>query len=192
MFLFYILAFWPQGMWDLSFLTQDWTHIPWTGRQSLNHWTTREVPWIPFCLLDPWVVLGSLHFDSDLLYILTAMPCLNMSDLFLKASATKTPNQYSTQCRNLGSHRSSNFCIQGVQPLHPAYVAQICFLSDITSVAIVQVPTIVCLNFTRPLNYHLPSSPHGNFSKMQIGVLKNYSTTIDAVKLCTHILLVGL
>ena len=34
----------PQGMWDLSFPARDQTHIPWTGRGILNHWTTREVP----------------------------------------------------------------------------------------------------------------------------------------------------
>ena len=28
---------------DLSSLTWDLTHIPCIGRQSLNHWTTREV-----------------------------------------------------------------------------------------------------------------------------------------------------
>ena len=33
--------FWPQGMWDLSYLTRDQTHIPCT---RLNHWTTREIP----------------------------------------------------------------------------------------------------------------------------------------------------
>ena len=30
-------------MWDLSFLTRDGTHNPCIRRQSLNHWTTREV-----------------------------------------------------------------------------------------------------------------------------------------------------
>ena len=34
--LFYVLVFWPRGMWDLSSLC--------TGRWSPNHWTTREVP----------------------------------------------------------------------------------------------------------------------------------------------------
>ena len=34
----------PCGMWDLSSLTRLQTHIPCVGRQSLNHWTTREVP----------------------------------------------------------------------------------------------------------------------------------------------------
>ena len=36
--------FWRWGMWDLSFLTRDQTHIPYIGRRSLNHWTAREVP----------------------------------------------------------------------------------------------------------------------------------------------------
>ena len=42
--LFYVLVFWPQGMWDLSSLTRDQTCTPCIGRQSLNHWTAREVP----------------------------------------------------------------------------------------------------------------------------------------------------
>ena len=33
---------WPRGMKDASFPTRGWTHTLWTGRQSLNHWTTRE------------------------------------------------------------------------------------------------------------------------------------------------------
>ena len=41
--LFYILAFWPRSMWDLSFLTRDQIHTPCIGRWRLNHWTTREV-----------------------------------------------------------------------------------------------------------------------------------------------------
>ena len=43
-FLFYVLVFWPQGMWDLSSPTRDGTHTPYIGRQGLNHWTAREVP----------------------------------------------------------------------------------------------------------------------------------------------------
>ena len=42
--LFYVLDFWLQGMWDLSSLARDRTRSPCIGRQSLNHWTTREVP----------------------------------------------------------------------------------------------------------------------------------------------------
>ena len=43
LFLLYSLVFWPRGMWDLSYLTRDWTHTPGTGKWSFNHWTTREV-----------------------------------------------------------------------------------------------------------------------------------------------------
>ena len=42
--LFYVLFLWPRGIWDLSSLTRDWIHIPFVVRQSLNPWTTREVP----------------------------------------------------------------------------------------------------------------------------------------------------
>ena len=33
-----------HGMWDFSSLTRDLTHVPCTGRQTLNHWTIREIP----------------------------------------------------------------------------------------------------------------------------------------------------
>ena len=36
--------FWPQGMWDLSSPTRDQIGNAKAGRQSPNHWTTREVP----------------------------------------------------------------------------------------------------------------------------------------------------
>ena len=39
--LFYVLVFWPQGMWNLSSPTRDQTHIACFGRRSLSHWTTR-------------------------------------------------------------------------------------------------------------------------------------------------------
>ena len=45
-------CFWPRGLWDLSFLSRDWTCTPCIGRQRLNHWTTRESHW--------WVLI-SVH-----------------------------------------------------------------------------------------------------------------------------------
>ena len=42
--LFYVLLFWPQGIWGLSSTTRNQTHTSCTGRLSLNHWLTREVP----------------------------------------------------------------------------------------------------------------------------------------------------
>ena len=41
---FFLKFFWPWGMWDFSSLTSDWTHAPSTGVQTLNHWSTGEVP----------------------------------------------------------------------------------------------------------------------------------------------------
>ena len=40
MFIFFLL----WGMWDLSSQTRDWTHTPYFGTWSLNHWTTQEIP----------------------------------------------------------------------------------------------------------------------------------------------------
>ena len=37
-------SFWSWGMWDLTSQTRDQTPTPYIWRQSLNHWTTREVP----------------------------------------------------------------------------------------------------------------------------------------------------
>ena len=46
--LFYVLVFWPRGMWDPSFPTRDRTCTPCIGRRGLNHWTAREVPTCQF------------------------------------------------------------------------------------------------------------------------------------------------
>ena len=35
LFLFYVLAFWPRGMWDLSSLTRDRTCTPFTGSRDI-------------------------------------------------------------------------------------------------------------------------------------------------------------
>ena len=42
--------FWPQGTWNLGCLARVPTHTPCFGRQSLNHWTTREVPFTLFLI----------------------------------------------------------------------------------------------------------------------------------------------
>ena len=39
----FVLVFWLWSMWDLRSPTRDWTRTPYIGRQSLNHWTAREV-----------------------------------------------------------------------------------------------------------------------------------------------------
>ena len=49
--LFYVLFYWPRGMWDFRSLTRDGTCIPYTGRESFNHWTATEVPCLSFFFL---------------------------------------------------------------------------------------------------------------------------------------------
>ena len=56
-FCFYALVFWPLGMWNLSSLTRDQTHISSNGRQILHHWTTWEVPKVA-------VLFSSSNFSS--------------------------------------------------------------------------------------------------------------------------------
>ena len=56
--------FWCTGLAILQYVGSPWngdrTHVPFIGRQILNHWTTREVPAIGFlerghrCLPDPF------------------------------------------------------------------------------------------------------------------------------------------
>ena len=41
--LFHVLVLWPQGMWDPSSLTRDRSYTLCIKKQSLNHWTSREV-----------------------------------------------------------------------------------------------------------------------------------------------------
>ena len=53
--LFYVLVFWPRGVWNLSSRTRDGTHTSWIERQSLNHWTTREVPHLQLVTMIPVV-----------------------------------------------------------------------------------------------------------------------------------------
>ena len=45
LFLFYVLCFWPGGVWDLRSPTRDQNRDPCTGR-SLNYWAAGEVPLI--------------------------------------------------------------------------------------------------------------------------------------------------
>ena len=46
--LFYVLFFWLEALWDLSFWTRGPTGIPCIEGQSLNHGTVREFPSMGF------------------------------------------------------------------------------------------------------------------------------------------------
>ena len=51
-----------HGMWDLVPLTRDRTSSSVLGAQSLSHWTTGEVPLLPFLNWEPPKGLQSAHF----------------------------------------------------------------------------------------------------------------------------------
>ena len=61
--LFYVLVFWLRGVWDLSSLTRDRTHTPCIGRQSLSHWTSREVPW--YSILKFKIIMANIGKQED-------------------------------------------------------------------------------------------------------------------------------
>ena len=69
--LLYVLCFWLWGMWDLSYPIRDQTWTPCTGRQNLNHWTTREVPvWLLLTNTDTHVThIGSRWRASPSLHV---------------------------------------------------------------------------------------------------------------------------
>ena len=95
--LFYVLVFWPQGMWDLSSPTRDRTHTPCIGRQSLNHWTTSEVPAL-YSLLP---VSYHFHYCSFITYLLLSRTIVSVVGvlglIFRKCKSSETQdNRYTS------------------------------------------------------------------------------------------------
>ena len=74
LFLFYVLVFWPWGMWGLS-PTRNWTYTPCIGRQNLSHWTAKEVP--------KWIYVLNADFLNSSLEVKwseVAQSCPNLCD----------------------------------------------------------------------------------------------------------------
>ena len=69
----FCFIFLSPGIWDLSLLTRDQTHIPCIGRQSLDHWTARVSLFLMFLIIPI-----TLKFDH--LYLLHNKECLNFND----------------------------------------------------------------------------------------------------------------
>ena len=53
-FIYSFIYFWPHHMWDLSFLTRDWTHTPRIISAESEPWAAREVPAFAFVVQTPW------------------------------------------------------------------------------------------------------------------------------------------
>ena len=112
--LFYVSFFWPQGMWDLSFLIRDWTCTPCMGRWSLNHWTTRKSP--AYCLCGMWehnhtIYLHLSYYTQLLSYCTGRTACSwhrlhglqNLKYLLSGSSWKKSADLYSWLCFPGGS-----------------------------------------------------------------------------------------
>ena len=65
----------PHSMWDITSLTRDWTQASAEEVQSLNHWTTREVPenvfLYSFKLVDPYFTFSHLKRFCAIYFIIT-------------------------------------------------------------------------------------------------------------------------
>lgn len=175
----------PQNL-NLKQLTQNWTH-PEGGvlRRYYAFLCASGVPercWHPsvphaWCLSSDSVIC-SISFPGSL-------------NQFFSLFATENPNAYSTQGRNprIILTSLSAFCIQLLAILCPACLSGLSTFQYILHGYNSGSYHYLSELYKTPLL--LPPSPHGNFPKMQIRVLKNYNTTMDAVKLCSHILLLG-
>lgn len=98
-FLFYVLVFCLRGIWDLSSLTRHRTHTPCMGKQSPNHWATREVPYIFFInrLLRSLVIFFSFH----ILRSISTLSCMKTEILSVPST---TLHQSLEQCLEHSKH----------------------------------------------------------------------------------------
>ena len=87
----------PRGIWNLSFLLRDRTHIPRIGRQILNHWTTREVP-----------MTTLVQFSSVIQSCLTLCDPMNQAQ---QASLSITNSRSSLKLTSIKSVMPSNHLI---------------------------------------------------------------------------------
>ena len=80
-------GFWSQGMWDLSALTRDEGHAPCIARQSLNHWTAKEIP--------------TLLVLSDMSLCCCCWYCFHIPLESLMELCTRVPNKYGKNHYNI-------------------------------------------------------------------------------------------
>ena len=79
-FCFMVWFFGKSGIWDLNSPARDWTYTLYIGKQSLNHWTTREVPILIFlsdlCEKKNKRNLSLLEMDANYWFRLWSCPAI--------------------------------------------------------------------------------------------------------------------
>ena len=85
LFLSCVIVSWPGDMCDLSSPTRDRTHTHCIGRQSLNHWTTREAP------EDLLLILLGGYLGAELLVILCLTSCRTIQLFSILAASFYSP-----------------------------------------------------------------------------------------------------
>ena len=68
--------FWAHGMWDLSPLTRNGTHVPCIVRQILIHWTAGEAQALPFLAQSPPWALSQQPWAHILILFQKGSPVL--------------------------------------------------------------------------------------------------------------------
>ena len=112
MLLFYVLVFWPQGMWNLSSLTRDRTCIPCIERQILINGITRAVP-----CGNSLNILIITAFCMDLLQITTSSLCCLSIDLLVGIFHEIVVSQLERTHTHTHTHTTSDTDLVVVQSL---------------------------------------------------------------------------
>ena len=147
----------PCGMWDLSFLTTDWTCLSCIGRQILNHWTTREIP----CSLASFLL-------KKFNWRMIALPCcvgfchitaqISHDYIYVPSLLSLPPNPYTT---SLSHHRRHT----GLPVLYSSFPLLVVQLFSIAQIVIKQntfyfffhLPSLSC--YERQVPWGLTVSP---------------------------------
>ena len=142
-------------MWDLSSLTRDWTHVPCIARQILNHWTTREVPRVFFCLSNLWS-LGAFFYQFLKWHISFDLEFLELIDTIVSAFFLLNPS--SGVYKIWGPLTSGLFIIFMVKVKVAQSCLTLCDPMDYTVHGILQARTLewVALRFPRGSSQPMP------------------------------------
>ena len=139
--LFYVLASWPQGMWDLSSRTRDQILTPCTGRWSLNQGIAKEIPGNYLWMGGNFPLYGRSGFCSSS----RACMCSVVPDsLWLLC-----PWDFPSKNTGVGCH----FLLQGIFPIQESNLDLLCLLHwHVGGLFTTEPPGEACSSLPVPIN----------------------------------------